>query len=201
MYTRRNGWARYPRCRSSCTAVTFCAGVLQSCPSIPGVLLPWFSVTRFTARARPLKEWVSRCCRACTRCHRPSSLAFTMRAWRRLTLRRHRFQSIWSQFTRSWEVAPRTGRPAALRLSTSVLVICVSSFVALPDCLVMGDHAEVCPLSRWGTRPLSAPLQSGLRFLRDPIPAAPWARLTARFPHQSGEDDGLTTFCTRNTMG
>jgi hypothetical protein len=37
-------------------------------------------------------------------------------------------------------------------------------------------------------QPLSAPLQNGVRFLRDPLPAAPSARLTARFP--LWEDNG-----------
>ena len=31
-------------------------------------------------------------------------------------------------------------------------------------------------------QPLSARLQSGIRFLHPPIPAVPWARLAARFP-------------------
>jgi len=45
---------------------------------------------------------------------------------------------------------------------------------------------EVCPLSRGvmllGTQPLSAPLQSGVRFLHLPLPAALSARLATRFP-------------------
>jgi len=44
-------------------------------------------------------------------------------------------------------------------------------------------HREVCPLSR-GVRlqPLSGPLQVGLRLLPVPLPAAPSAPLTSRFP-------------------
>jgi len=47
---------------------------------------------------------------------------------------------------------------------------------------------EVCPLSRgvmlpvWEAQPLSAPLQSGLRFLHLPLPAALSASLTVRLP-------------------
>ncbi len=45
---------------------------------------------------------------------------------------------------------------------------------------------EVSPLSRGvmlpETQPLSTPLQDGLRFFQRPLPAPPWARLTARFP-------------------
>jgi len=55
---------------------------------------------------------------------------------------------------------------------------------------------EVCPLSRGvmllGAQPLSAPLQSGIRFLHPPLPAAPSARLATRFPSREGY--GLTTF-------
>jgi len=42
---------------------------------------------------------------------------------------------------------------------------------------------EVCPLSRGANlEPLSAPLQSGLRFLHHPLPAPSSAYLTAHFP-------------------
>lgn len=55
----------------------------------------------------------------------------------------------------------------------------------------MRDHAEVCPLSRRDhvacAQSLSIRLQDGIRFLRDPIPAAPSARLAARFPFSGGQ--------------
>ncbi len=35
----------------------------------------WSSVTRLTARALPLNEWGSRCCKACPLCHLPSFVA------------------------------------------------------------------------------------------------------------------------------
>ena len=57
------------------------SGVFQSCPSPPGVFLPSLFVTRCTARALPLNEWVRRCCRARTLPHRPACTAFTIRAW------------------------------------------------------------------------------------------------------------------------
>ena len=107
MYTRRSGRARYPRRRSSRTANAFRAELVQISLSTPGVHLPLFSVTRLTANARPLNEWVNRCCRACALFHRPASVAFTMRAWRRLTFASHWFQLICSQSERPWEVAPR----------------------------------------------------------------------------------------------
>jgi hypothetical protein len=45
------------------------------------------------------------------------------------------------------------------------------------------DHVEVGPLSRGVTfEPLSEPLQPGVRFLHDPLPALPIASLTIRLP-------------------
>ena len=53
-------------------AVVFFSGVFQVTPSTPGVRLPVFSVTRLTARALPLNEWVSKRCKAFTLPHLPS---------------------------------------------------------------------------------------------------------------------------------
>ena len=59
---------------------------------------------------------------------------------------------------------------------------------------------EVSSLSRGViSQPLSGPLQSGLRFLPRPLPAAPSTHLTARLP--SREDDGLTTLHRWNPRG
>jgi hypothetical protein len=48
------------------------------------------------------------------------------------------------------------------------------------------------------SQPLSGRLQAGIRLLPDPLPAAPWAGLTAGCPRRAGmrgwEGDGLTTF-------
>jgi hypothetical protein len=62
------------------------------------------------------------------------------------------------------------------------------------------------PAFAWGdvaaAQPLSGPLPTGLRFLPDPLAAAPSAHLAARFPPSLGvrsrESNGLTTFrrCT-----
>src|SRR5262249_9679267 len=62
-------------------------------------------------------------------------------------------------------------------------------------------HGEVCPLAR-GVRsqPLSASLQRGVRLLPDPLPAAPSAHLTARFPPK-GEGYGFTLFPRQNRVG
>ena len=63
--------------------------------------------------------------------------------------------------------------------------------------LVTGDFAEVSSLSRRARGPVSRRLQAGIGFLRDPIPALPWARLAACFPRR--EEYGLTKFraCTQ----
>ena len=73
MYTRLNGCgAGSPAAAGPAKAVAFFSGVSQITPSTPGSALPWFSVTRRTARALPLNEWVSRCCKALTLPHLPA---------------------------------------------------------------------------------------------------------------------------------
>ena len=62
------------------------------------------------------------------------------------------------------------------------------------------DHAEVCPVSRGVMfQPLSKPLQPGVRFLCDPIPAPPTVFLTVHLP--TGQRYGLTTFPVCHTTG
>jgi hypothetical protein len=47
----------------------------------------------------------------------------------------------------------------------------------------MNDHAEVCPLSRpTMQQSVSSPLQEGVRFFRNPLPAVPTAFLAVRLP-------------------
>jgi hypothetical protein len=64
--TRRSGRAEYPRLFNDAIALVFAPGVFQMTLSTPGVFLPLFSVTRLTANARPLNEWVSSHCKAFT---------------------------------------------------------------------------------------------------------------------------------------
>ncbi len=62
------------------------------------------------------------------------------------------------------------------------------------------DHAEVCPVSRGVMfQPLSGPLQPGVRFLCDPIPAPPTVFLAVHLPW--GQRYGLTTFPVCHTTG
>src|SRR5712692_8562505 len=118
-------------------AVVFCPGVFQVSPSTPGVRLPVFSVTRRTARALPLNEWVSRRCSAFTLPHLPSCVALTIRAWSRRTVRWTVDQLMLCQFTSVWEAAP----------ANVFAVICFASLLCLPSFLVLKDQTEVCSLS------------------------------------------------------
>jgi hypothetical protein len=61
-------------------ALIFLCGVFQVTLSTPGVFFPWFSVTRLTARALPLNEWVKSRCKAFTLPHLFSFVAFTILA-------------------------------------------------------------------------------------------------------------------------
>src|SRR2546426_6168951 len=78
-------------------ALDLALGVCQITLSTPGVFLPRFSVTRFTAKALAAKEWVSSRCKAFTLPQRPSRVALTMRACSLLTWRSHCGQSSCSQ--------------------------------------------------------------------------------------------------------
>src|SRR5260370_3195226 len=150
--------------------------------STPGVFLPWFSVTRFTARALPLNEWVRRRCSVFTFPHFPSCVALTMRVCSRLTLLWAFRQSMACHPTSSWETAPAGCWSA---------VICLVSFVRSSNVLVMQGLVEVCPISRGVMlQLLSTPLQSSLRFFHLPLPAPLSPSLTRRFP-LPGRGSGL----------
>src|ERR1700730_2423877 len=87
MYTRLSGRGLYPRFLSDNTASDLVSGVDQIAPSTPGVHLPWFSVTRFTAKALPLSERMSSRCKAFALRRLPSCHAFTIRVCKLLTRR------------------------------------------------------------------------------------------------------------------
>src|SRR5437867_11822719 len=127
-------------------AVAFFWGVSQITWSTPGVAPPLFSVTRLTARALPLNEWVSRRCKALTLPHLPCCVALTIRAWSRRTLRWMADQSMVCQFTSLWEAAP----------ANVFAVICLASCICLPSFLVLKDQTEVCSLSRGMMLPLGS---------------------------------------------
>jgi len=62
---------------------------------------------------------------------------------------------------------------------------CVASYAGWLTVHVRQHQREVGPVSRGVmSQPLSAPLQSGIRFLPPPLPAAPTAHLAVRFPEK-----------------
>ena len=62
------------------------------------------------------------------------------------------------------------------------------------------DHEEVCPLSRgMMLQSLSVPLQGGVRFVLNPVPAPPLADLAACCPR--GERYGVPTFHLQKYVG
>src|ERR1700687_2663349 len=81
----RGGRGESPRLFNDAIALVFAPGVFHVTLSTPGVFLPSFSVTRLTAIALPLNEWVSNHCQAFTLLCLPPCVAFTIRVCSRLT--------------------------------------------------------------------------------------------------------------------
>src|ERR1039458_7746984 len=113
-------------------AAVFWPGFDQTTPSTPGVFLPRFSVTRFTASALPLHEWVSKCCRARTLLPLPSRVAFTIRTWRRRTLRSAGRQFFLCQSSSPGGAAPARG--AWLVVDEPAVALAVICLPPLPLC-------------------------------------------------------------------
>jgi hypothetical protein len=117
-----------------------------------------------------------------TRLHEEAlRVAFTIRAWRRLTFWFAFCQSMAFQFTNLSKDAPAV-----------FAVICFSFLVVLPNSLVTEDPAEVCPFS-WGmmlrcllAQSLFTPLQGDIRFFRIPLPAIPLMLLADFYLFQGG---------------
>src|SRR5712691_2658018 len=120
-------------------AHAFCAGVSHTISSTPGVLLPSLFVTRLTAHALPLNEWVSRWCKARTLPHRLACTAFTIRAWGLRTCR-------WTAY--QWIACHATGQSESAPVSVATAVICLLSLRGWPRSLVMQDQRDVCALAR-----------------------------------------------------
>ena len=162
---------------------------------------PVFSVTRLTACALPLNEWVSSRWRYFTLFQRPACVAFTIRVCSRRTLRSTSCQSMACQLLSLAEEAALAGFLAecgkgAPRCCAGVICSPLSAFLdGFSNSLVMKDPAEVCSLSGAVMfQSLSASLQSSLRFLRVPLPASPSAPLANGLPLRSPaqrRDSGL----------
>jgi len=180
MYILRSGFGQYPLCRSNDNAVAFFFGVFQISLSAPGVCFPEFSVTRLTANAFALSEWVSKCCKAFTLPHLPSCVAFTIRAWSRFTVRLAFCQSMAFQFTLLCEVAPAI-----------VAVICFTFVCRFAKLSRNGRPCESLPTFVWNdvadalAQSLFVPLQDDFRFFHFPLPAVLSACLAACFPRGS----------------
>src|SRR5262245_51317350 len=119
-------------------AIVFCAGVDHVSPATPGVRLPCFSVTRLTARAFPLHEWVRRWGQAWTLPQRPPCVACTLRAWSQRPFRWTAYQLLWCQSRGAWEVAP----------AEQAAGMCLPSLIGAPNARVLRDPTEVCALAR-----------------------------------------------------
>lgn len=175
-------------------ACAFLSGVSPVSLSTPAVFLPWFSVTRRTARALPLNEWVRRCCRAFTLPHFPSCVALTIRAWSRRTFRWTVDQLMVRHFTSVWEAAP----------ANVFAVICFASCICLPSFFVRKDQTEVCSLSHGMMLSVDAtpihpitgrPSLFPFSFTRNPV------SLPRGWLSRCREDYGLPTFRMHTWIG
>ena len=109
----------YPLCcLNSLIAFHFRLGVSHSFRSTPAVRLPWFSVTRRTARALALNEWVKDLCKAFTLRQSFSCVAFVKRICVVLTLHSTRCQSMACQSCGSREDAESSLLKIFLMLSS-----------------------------------------------------------------------------------
>jgi hypothetical protein len=109
-------------------------------------------------------------------------VAFTIRAWRRLTFWFAFCQSMAFQFTNLPKDAPAI-----------FAVICISFLVVFPNSLVTEDLAEVCPFS-WRmmlrfllAQSLFTPLQDDVCFFRIPLPAIPLICLAGLYLFRGGQ--------------
>ena len=103
--TLRNGRGLYPRRFNLPTASHRFSGVSHRSRSTPAVRAPVFCVTRRTAYSFADNVRVSIRCRAFTRRHLPSRVAFAIRICIPLTFRSTRRQSTACQLSGAWESA------------------------------------------------------------------------------------------------
>ncbi len=121
MKTRRNGCGLYPLdCFSVLIASRFRGGESHSSRSTPAVRLPWFSVTRRTAKALAVNERVNDRCRAFTLRQSATCVAFAIRICVVLTFRSTRCQSMACQSCGSCEDAEPLRAMIASMLSSRV---------------------------------------------------------------------------------
>src|SRR6266568_1146360 len=169
MYTRRIGRVLSPRCCNWCMAIPLLSGSFQRTLSTPGVFLPWFSVTRRTARDLPLTGL--RCLN--DTCLQPMHMLIDRLPWDGMPVCRGVGDSTSRAFRRHLQ------RPLHRFLKVSRSSTPQGS---LPAC-ALGDVAT-------HIRPAT-----GRRSLfPTPIPASPLVGLTVFLPSFRKERYGLTTF-------
>ena len=205
MYTRLSGNGRYPRRFNCVIPRAFDAGVDHTTLSTPGVLCPRFSVTRRTASALPQNERVRNRCKAFTlrqvlflRCLGDSYLQVSNIPVHPgpvdavpfdQVCRRRRCRS----FDKTLPVVElHSHLLSPLVIPSKKTQVSPCGDIAFPAGkihrnfyrqIARRDHVEVSPLSREATfKPLSGPLQPGVRFLHNPLPALPTASLTIGLP-------------------
>jgi hypothetical protein len=154
--------------------------------STPGVRFPLLVTTLSTAKSLAAIERVRTHWRKETLPQRFSLAAFAIRTCSRRTWRSSWLHSMEFQFLSHVGIAPASGKASA-------------SFCSLPfrigsACsLAKKDQSDVCSLScRVTLKPVSAPLQDGIRFFRPPKPAPPLSGLAAILPVEfTGEIRGF----------
>jgi len=174
MNTRLRGLGLYPSSFNISTARAFAFGVFQVSPSTPGVLAPWFSVTRLTANLLAAIEWVSRFCNLLTLPLLPSLSALAICFCRLNTFLLTWFQSVSCQFE------------VSVRLTSGIATSVFSWFSELSIMLSFrhsrpGARQHIQPITGWPW--LFAPSYS----LRS------WGFLTVALPIL-GERVGVSTF-------
>jgi len=164
-------------------ALIFLRGVFQVTLSTPGVFLPWFSVTRLTARALPLNEWVKRRGLALTLPHLFSCVAFTILAWSRRTVWLTFCQSMACQSVTPWKDVPVASPSGDGSLAGIAAVICFSSLGRL----VKGSRDErpcgSLHVFTWGdVAPSIRPITERLSLFPHSFTRHPFGLLTVSYP-------------------
>jgi hypothetical protein len=123
--------------------------------------------------------------------------ASTIRLCRRRTLRLARFQFMEGQSTAERRLAPAAplGAASGSRRIPVLCIVVIEIRSERPRGSLRDYSRRDIDQGDWSQR-LSRSLQSGVGFLRDPLPGLPWASLAVGFPRLQRVEEkvGLTTF-------
>jgi hypothetical protein len=169
--TLRSGRGLYPRRSNPPTASHRLSGESHSSRSTPAVRAPWFCVTRRTAYSFADNVRVSIRCRAFTRRHLPSRVAFAIRICIPLTFRSTRRQSTACQLSSAWESADPPFRvDTFMLLSLSGKKIPDRRRISRSHVLTISASLAPCPLllrvSECSPRGVHPPEKSGGYIVR-----------------------------------